>query len=401
MPDEEKQAAFGRQSHGALVPNASPNQNETTHVNELEKQGSFVLTEEEAFAHAHNHPEDTTPIYIVYSADDKDNPRNWPTWRRYYIGLFASWLNVLTCWCAGSISSGAEQIQAEFGVSQELTTLLLALYVLGFAVGPVVLAPLSEYFGRRPIYAVSWFILFMFQSPIALAPNYGTLVVCRFIGGFAGGAPLTNTGGTISDLFKRDENGVIMAFYGVSSTFGPPSALVISGYLAQNEGWRMVFWVLFAITGGFWVLLVFTVPETRHSKILEKKTQRVRKQMEKEGLTAATNIREADTDERKGMVGLFKVSLTRPFTFLFTEPITMFAAAYNGFLYGLVYLFNESFPLVFGKGGHDFNTGEQGLSFLGLANGPLIAFCFYPLQERYYLRRVTENDGKGVPEARV
>ncbi|KAJ4357384.1 uncharacterized protein N0V89_001959 [Didymosphaeria variabile] len=372
MSDEEKQAAFGRQSQGALVPNVSPNHNETAHMSELEKHGNFVLTEEEAFAHAHNHPEDTTPIYIVYSADDKDNPRNWP-----------------------------RQIQEEFGVSQELTTLLLALYVLGFAVGPVVLAPLSEYFGRRPLYVVSWFVLFMFQLPIALAPNYGTLVVCRFIGGFAGGAPLTNTGGTISDLFKRDENGVIMAFYGVSSTFGPPSALVISGYLAQNEGWRMVFWTLFAITGGFWVLLVLTVPETRHSKILEKKTRRVRKHMEKEGLAVAKYIREADADERRGMMGLFKVSLTRPFTFLFTEPITMFAAAYNGFLYGLVYLFNESFPLVFGAGGHDFNTGEQGLSFLGLAIGPLIAFCFYPLQERYYLRRVTENDGKGVPEARV
>jgi len=125
MSDEEKQIASERHPHAGLVPNVDPNHNETTHI-DLEKQGNFVLTEEEAFAHAHAHPEDTTPIYIVYSVDDKDNPRNWPTWRRYYIGLFASWLNVLTCWCAGSISSGAGQIQQEFGVSGELTTLLLA-----------------------------------------------------------------------------------------------------------------------------------------------------------------------------------------------------------------------------------------------------------------------------------
>ncbi|GIC92494.1 uncharacterized protein Aud_008960 [Aspergillus udagawae] len=71
-------------------------------------------------------------------------------------------------------------------------------------------------------------------------------------------------------------------------------------------------------------------------------------------------------------------------------------------LYGLVYLFNEAFPVVFGPGkGHGFNIGEQGLAFLCMAIGPIIAFCFYPLQERYYLRRVKESDGKGVPEARM
>lgn len=94
------------------------------------------------------------------------------------------------------------EIQKEFYVSAEITTLALSLYVLGFAVGPVLLAPLSEYFGRQPVYVVSWFVLFIFQLPVALAPNIGTILVCRFIGGFAGGAPLTNTGGTVSDLWK-------------------------------------------------------------------------------------------------------------------------------------------------------------------------------------------------------
>ena len=294
------------------------------------------------------------------------------------------------------------EIQKEFHVSSEVTTLALSLYVLGFAVGPVLLAPLSEYFGRQPVYIVSWFVLFIFQLPVALAPNIGTILVSRFIGGFAGGAPLTNTGGTVSDLWTRNESGGPMAVYGLSSTLGPPLALVMSGYIGLNLGWRWIFWVLMAITGAFWVLLVFTIPETRHTIILQKKTKRVRKVMRKEGLKAADSITDANADERKGLHQLFAITLTRPFHFLFTEPITFFAAVYNGFLYGLVYLFNEAFPLVFGPGkGHGFNGGEQGLSFLGLCVGPIIAFLFYPLQERYYLRRVAENEGKGVPEARM
>lgn len=293
-------------------------------------------------------------------------------------------------------------IQKEFHVSSEITTLALSLYVLGFAVGPVLLAPLSEYFGRQPVYVVSWFILFMFQLPVALAPNIGTILVCRFIGGFAGGAPLTNTGGTVSDLWRRNDSGGPMAIYGLSSTVGPPLALVISGYIGQHMGWRWIFWILMIITGAFWVLLVTTIPETRHTIILQRKTKRIRKQMRKENLRAADSITDANADERKGLHQLFAITLTRPFHFLFTEPITFFAAIYNGFLYGLVYLFNEAFPLVFGPGkGHGFNPGEQGLSFLGLTIGPIIAALFYPLQERYYLRRVAQNDGKGVPEARM
>jgi len=67
----------------------------------------------------------------------------------------------------------------------------------------------------------------------------------------------------------------------------------------------------------------------------------------------------------------------------------------------LVYIFNEAFPLVFGEGGHGFNGGEQGLTFLGLCIGSIVGALLHPLQERYYLRKVRENDGKGVPEARL
>lgn len=305
------------------------------------------------------------------------------------------------CLCAGGISSGYSGIEETFHVSAEVATLALCMYVLGFAIGPLVLAPLSEYFGRNPAYIWSWLLLVIFQIPVALAPNIGTVIVCRLIQGFFGSAPLTNTGGTVSDLWARNECGYAMAVYGVSSTAGPPLALVISGYVALEKGWRWLSWVFMAITGGFWIIMVLTLPETRHSIILQNKTKRVRKQLEKEGITTANRVRDAHADERKGLHQLFAITLTRPFRFLFSEPITFFSAIYNGFIYGLVYIFNEAFPLVFGAGGHNFNGGEQGLVFLGLAIGSIVAAFFHPLQEKYYLKRVAQNGGKGVPEARM
>lgn len=111
-----------------------------------------------------------------------------------------------------------------------------------------------------------------------------------------------------------------MAVYGLSSTGGPPLALVISGYIALNKGWRWLFWVYMAILGGFWILLVFTVPETRHTIILDKKTKRLRKTLQNEGLATARTIQDANSDEKAGLATLFAVTLTRPFRFLFTEP---------------------------------------------------------------------------------
>ncbi|KAG9950859.1 MFS general substrate transporter, partial [Aureobasidium melanogenum] len=359
------------------------------------------LSEDEAYAHAKAHPDETREIFITFAPDDKDNPRNWSKAKRWYITCFASSLNVLTCLAAGGYSSGVGQLVEEFGVSDEVGTVGLSMYILGFAIGPMLLAPLSEYYGRNPVYFGSWFILFIFQLPLALAPNIGTIIVCRLISGFGGSAPLTNTGGSVSDVWERNASGPAMSIYGLSSTFGPPMALVISGYIAQDKGWRWLFWVYMAIFGGVWLIMMATLPETRHSTILERKAKRVRKALKKDGLEkSAQRVFDAHADEAKSLHTLFAITLTRPFRFLFTEPITIGAAAYNGFIYGLVYLFNEAFPLVFGDN-HGFNVGEQGLSFLGLALGSVVGVAIYPIQERYYLHKVARNDGKGVPEARI
>ncbi|KAL1646285.1 hypothetical protein SLS58_003241 [Diplodia intermedia] len=369
-------------------------------IQETPSDSRILLSEEQALNRARETPDDTEPIYLTYSINDKENPRNWPKWKKWYITCFVSMLNVFTCLCAGGYSSGQEELIAEFSVSAEVGTVGLSMYILGFAVGPLMLAPLSEYFGRNPVYVWSWLLLVIFQIPLALAPNIGTVIVCRLLQGFFGSAPLTNTGGTVSDLWARNECGSAMAIYGLSSTFGPPLALVISGYIALNMGWRWLFWVYMAIFGGYWLILVLTVPETRHSIILDKKAQRLRKRLRAEGFSAAAdNLLDANADEKKGLHTLFAITLTRPFRFLFTEPITIFAALYNGWIYGIVYLLNEAIPLVFGAG-HAFNAGQWGSSFAGLAIGSLVAASLHlPLQERYYLRRA---DGAGCcPEARM
>lgn len=60
------------------------------------ESSKLLLSEEQAIAKARNHPNDALPILISYSQDDHDNPRNWPKWRKWYITIVVSMLNVFT-----------------------------------------------------------------------------------------------------------------------------------------------------------------------------------------------------------------------------------------------------------------------------------------------------------------
>src|SRR4051812_37238461 len=94
-------------------------------------------------------------------------------------------------------------MEAELGNSRIVSILGLSLFVLGISFGPMALGPLSEFYGRRPIYVISWTIYVIFIIPQAVAKNIGVILVFRFLDGFAGSAFLAVAGGTIHDLFDR------------------------------------------------------------------------------------------------------------------------------------------------------------------------------------------------------
>ena len=186
-----------------------------------------------------------------------------------------------------------------------------------------------------------------------------------------------------------------MSFFLWAATVGSPSGYLLFSFVAENRGWRDVFWALLGVCGGIWLILLATIRETRHSTLLRRRAARERTQ------TGNEAIEVPDALKRRGAKELFSEALLRPFRFLFTEAIVIFAALYNGYLYGLSFLFNDAFALVFGPGGHGFAVTGVGLSFLGICVGITFGLVTNLWQERYYQRRIAEAGGKNVPEARV
>ncbi|UZJ55728.1 hypothetical protein CBS101457_005048 [Exobasidium rhododendri] len=335
---------------------------------------------------------------VQFVEGDPENPRNWSRGKKWYLTILCSYLNILVSSQASAYSTGQTQIVEEFGISDELAIGGLSLYILGFAIGPMLMAPLSETFGRRRVYVWCWTLFVLLQFGVAFAPNIPVLFVFRFLTGFFSSPPLANTGGVISDLWARDESGPAMAFYTFGSCMAPQLGNVYAGFIAQQLGWRWIFYLTsLLILGLHWFLIFFTLKETRHNILLEKKAARLRTE------TGDETYVSFDSNETKTMWQLLQHSLSRPFVFLATEPITMFASLWNGLLFGLIFLFNEAFVAVFGPGeGYNWqHPGVVQLTFLALVVGEVIGYLLYPFtQERYYQKAI-KKAGQSVPEARM
>jgi multidrug resistance protein len=136
------------------------------------------------------------------------------------------------------------EITVEFNSTSNITaTFILSIYVLGFAFGPLIIAPLSEIFGRAPLYNVGNFLFTIFTIAGALSTNLGMLMAFRLLMGLAGSVPITIGSGTIADTMPLEQRGRAMAIWILGPLFGPSVGPVAGGYLAQAAGWRWIFWL--------------------------------------------------------------------------------------------------------------------------------------------------------------
>lgn len=123
-------------------------------------------------------------------------------------------------------------------------SLTVSVYVLGFAVEPLVLAPFSELYGRPVICQATNVIFAAFTLGCALVTNTCMFLVFRFIAGCAGFAPMTIGGGNIADVFTQEKRSGVMVILALGPILGPAVGPVTGGFIAQELGWRWNFWII-------------------------------------------------------------------------------------------------------------------------------------------------------------
>ncbi|KAL7809928.1 major facilitator superfamily domain-containing protein [Trichoderma gracile] len=331
---------------------------------------------------------------VTFTPDDPENPKNWSKAYKWYCTMVVALTCFVVAFCSAVITADLVGPAEDFGVSREVSILAITVFVVGFGVGPMAFAPLSEVFGRRIIYGSTLLLAVIFIIPCAVAQNIGTLIVCRAIDGIAFSAPMTLVGGTLADLWRNEERGVPMAAFSAAPFIGPAIGPLVGGYLADGAGWRWLYWIQLILSGIVWVLITFTVPETYAPTILSRRAKKLRQSTGDESY-----VTEQDIDERP-MSERLTVFMIRPFQLLFRELIVLLISLYMSVLYGLLYMFFVAYPIVFQEG-KGWSAGTTGLMFIPLAVGVLCSAACSPLVNKHYLKMVHKYNGKPPAEIRL
>ncbi|KNG52703.1 cycloheximide resistance protein [Stemphylium lycopersici] len=325
--------------------------------------------------------------------DDAENPLNWPASKRWGMMALISGITFLTPLASSQFAPGVPDVMRDFDSTSDLLSgFMVSVYVLGFAFGPLVIAPLSEMYGRLPLYHACNFFFIVFTVAAAVAGGMAQFVVFRFFMGCFGGAPMVLGGGTIADLMPREQRGTAMAVWMMGPTIGPCVGPIIGGFLTVAKGWRWNFWFVAIVGGAFFITSLLLMSETSSIIILQRKVNRLR---------SSTGNPELRSKLDMGLTPrqLFKYSIVRPAKMLFQSTICFAISLYIAITYSYLYILFTTFTAVF-SGQYGWTGGITGLSFLGLGVGSLIGqFTYIHYGNKVVYKHMARGDLK--PEHRL
>ncbi|KAF5023031.1 hypothetical protein F66182_4915 [Fusarium sp. NRRL 66182] len=300
---------------------------------------------------------------------------------------------------ASAISSPAQDyINRDFGnTNSMLATLSVTIYLLGYAIGPLFLAPLSEIYGRKPVLSAANFFFCFWQIGCALSPNMSALIVFRFLAGVGGSGSLTLGGGVISDVFTVDQRGTAMGVYVAGPLLGPALGPLVGGFVVVDLGWRWVFWLVLIVGSILSVLYQLLTPETNHHVLIQRKVVKLERSLGQGELKSCYLALQPSSDAKQRLIQ----GLTRPIKLLILSPLVFSLSLYIAFTYGVMYLLFTTIPQVF-RNTYGFDIQIAGLVYIALGVGNMIGWAVVTLfSDKSVAYKIKAGGGVFVPEMRL
>ncbi|EGP86332.1 putative major facilitator superfamily transporter [Zymoseptoria tritici IPO323] len=332
-----------------------------------------------------------------HSATDLLNPRHWPLWKKWTIIFCVSLLNFVDAIGSSASATAVPALLADFGhenVGRVAVILVVSVYVLGVAVGPVIVAPLSEKYGRLWLYNGCSVLFVVFNIGCARSTSIGALIALRALCGVVSAVPPTLGAGSIADLMDVKDRTMAIAVWALGAIIGrtsrPTIGPVAGAFIAEAAGWRWIFWALVIVGGAAALSSLLFMRETHHPTILRKAAKIPR------------NV--YDTDQAESQLpsdgeNISAALLLRPLVLLFTNSSILALSAYSALAVAYLYIFlttlAETYTTIYG-----FSVGVAGLVYLSMGLGAIVGQLVYSaLTDRTVRLHTARGDYK--PEHRL
>lgn len=289
-----------------------------------------------------------------------------------------------------------EQLGGNAASSATSTVLLVTVWELGEAIGPLFLAPLSEMYGRYRIVNAANIVFTISTILASFSPSIPAMIGARFISGLSNSASVLNPA-MVGDMFPPEERGAAMSILIFAPMCGGAVGPAVSGVIAENLGWRSVLWIAASMAGFCEVFFLIFFRETFAVTILAKRAEKLRKETECQKFKSVFELQGSDLEKKQTLLG----SLMRPIVVLSNSFVLQLLSLFGALSFAYWYVVATTLPEIL-KDIYGLSPSTVGASFLSFSAGCIVMiFVCNRTLDRIYTGLRDKNAGIGRPEFRL
>ncbi|RDW68882.1 uncharacterized protein DSM5745_08642 [Aspergillus mulundensis] len=326
---------------------------------------------------------------------DPHNPKDWPTGKKWAVTDVLSATGFNRIMVSTIMAPALPLISSELHMNSTESAMALSIYLLATAIGPLLIGPLSEVYGRKPILHASnvWFLVW--NLVCGFANTKQVLIAARFLAGFGASAIYALASGVLGDVWRPEQRGKSLGVYLLIPLLGSAVGPIIGGFMAGRTTWRWMFWST-SIFQAIMIAVSFSVFDETHAPTILRKRARQLRRERNDGRYKTLEERLHDQHHRQCR------AFTRPLRLLLTHPIIQINALISAFDYGILYIVLSTFSSLWTER-YNVSVELSGLHYISIALGEILGSQVTAwLMDRHYARHAsTSTSPTPNPESRL
>ncbi|SPQ26214.1 5f8ae36b-3033-4962-92d2-03b9cc23ed14 [Thermothielavioides terrestris] len=348
-------------------------------------------------------------IVVDFDADgDAENPLEWPTPFKWgVVSLLACMAFTVTFTCISVVPLASDivrDLSASPNPSKSASVLLVTIWELGEAAGPLLIAPLSEMAGRRPVLNAANLLFVAATVLAASSRSVPQFVAARMLNGLAVASNVLNPA-IVGDMFPSEQRGSPLSLIFLAPLVGGAVGPLIGSAVAQAFGWRSVLWAAVVLSSACEVLFLTCFRETYKVAILRRRVEKLAA-----GHAAGSRLRfKTAFDDAEGVSDegspsdwkKLRDAVMRPAVVLFGSGVLMAMSLFGSLFLSFFYIYSTTFSDIL-LDVYELSPVAVGFCFtIFSAGSTLSVFICNSTLDRIYVRMRDAHKGVGKPEYRL
>jgi MFS family permease len=339
---------------------------------------------------------------VAFSESDPDDPQSWATRYKWAIvSLLAFQAFTVTFTCIGVVPVAARivtDLSPSHTADPSSAVLLVTIWELGEAVGPFLIGPLSEHYGRYSVSNTANVLFILATLLAALSPSVNAFIAARFLTGLSVASNVLNPS-IVADILAPEFRGKAMSSIMLAPLIGGAIGPAIAGSVTETLGWRAIIWGSVLLMSVAELAFLFTFRETYSVVILKRRAVRLRTET---GNLKLRTIYDCNTEANdKAAHSAWRdlgTSIARPVTLFFTSPILIATSLYASTTFTFFYIMSTTLPEIL-ETFYSLSPAQVGSSLMVFSIGSTsgVLLCNFALDRVYVSlrdrdRRAAAND---------